>query len=49
LELILCLLDVLRNDFGEVDEAMILAVERPFKFIYYILGIVKTSCTKKLK
>jgi hypothetical protein len=27
----MCLLDVFKNDFGEVDEAMFDGVERPFE------------------
>jgi hypothetical protein len=36
------LLDVLKNDFGEVDEAMIQGVERPYELIFCILSIVKS-------
>jgi hypothetical protein len=31
---IICLLDVLINDFGEVDEAMFQGVERPCENIF---------------
>jgi hypothetical protein len=37
LEIIICLLDVLNNDFVEVDEAMIHGV------FFYFLGIVKSD------
>jgi hypothetical protein len=39
IKLIICLLNVLKNDFGEVDEAMFEGVERPFELIFCILGI----------
>jgi hypothetical protein len=42
LELIMCLLDVLKNDFGEVDEAMLEGV-RPNEFIFCILSIEKSD------
>jgi hypothetical protein len=38
-EFIICLLYVLQNNFGEVDEAMFHDVEMPFEYIFYILGI----------
>jgi hypothetical protein len=38
-KLILCLLNVLKNDFGEVDEAMFEGIEGPFEPIFCILGI----------
>jgi hypothetical protein len=38
-EIIICLLDVLKNDFGEVDEAMFQGVERPCVLIFCVLGI----------
>jgi hypothetical protein len=34
-------MNVLKNDFGEDDEAMFQGVERPFKIIFCILGIEK--------
>jgi hypothetical protein len=34
LELIIFLLDVLKNDFREVDEAMLEGVERPYEIIF---------------
>jgi hypothetical protein len=37
LEIIICLLDVLNNEFGEVDEAMIHGV------VSYFLDIVKSD------
>jgi hypothetical protein len=36
-------LDVLKNDFGEVDEAMYGGVERPYKLIFCILGIEESD------
>jgi hypothetical protein len=36
---LICLLDVFKNDFGEVDEAIFHSVERPCEFIFYILVI----------
>jgi hypothetical protein len=41
LEIIICLLNVLKCDFGDVDEAMFYDVEMPFEGIFYILGIQK--------
>jgi hypothetical protein len=38
-ELIICLLDVLKNDFGDVDEAMVLGVRRPLEIIFCLLRI----------
>jgi hypothetical protein len=38
----LCLLDVLKNEFGEVDEAMFQGVERPCEPIFCIQGIEKS-------
>jgi hypothetical protein len=35
LDLIICLLDVLINDFDEADEAVFLGVERKFEFILW--------------
>jgi hypothetical protein len=37
------LLEVLKNDFGEVDESMFHDVERPFGSIFYILGTEKSD------
>jgi hypothetical protein len=37
----MCLLDVLKKDFGEVNEAIFQAVERPCELIFYNLGIEK--------
>jgi hypothetical protein len=37
------LLDVLKNDFGEVDKAMTEGVERPSEIIFCILGIEKSD------
>jgi hypothetical protein len=37
----ICLLDILKNDFGEVDEAIFQGVERPWEFISCILGFKK--------
>jgi hypothetical protein len=36
---LICLLDVFKNDFSEVDEAIFQIVERPCEFIFYILDI----------
>jgi hypothetical protein len=38
-ELILCILDVLKFDFGEVDETMSKFAERPFENISCILAM----------
>jgi hypothetical protein len=35
--------DVLKNDIGEVDKAMIQGVERPSEIIFCILGIEKSD------
>jgi hypothetical protein len=43
LELIICLLDVLKNDFREGDEAMFQCVERPCERIFCILDIEKRN------
>jgi hypothetical protein len=45
-ELIIWLLDVLENDFGEVDEAMFQDVERANELIFYILKIEKKDMNK---
>jgi hypothetical protein len=37
----MCLVNVLKCDFVEVDEAMFLFVERHFERIFYILGMQK--------
>jgi hypothetical protein len=39
LELIICLLDFLKNDFREVDESMLQSVERLCELIFCILVI----------
>jgi hypothetical protein len=39
-------MDVLENDFGEVDEAMSHEFERTFKRIFYILSIEKSNVDK---
>jgi hypothetical protein len=36
-------LDVLKNDFGEVDEAIFQGIERPNELIFSILGIEKSD------
>jgi hypothetical protein len=41
--LVICLLDVLKKDFDEVDEAMFHGVERPCEIIFYIPGIDKSD------
>jgi hypothetical protein len=40
-KIIICLLDVLKNDFVEADEALIQCVERPNELIFCILSIEK--------
>jgi hypothetical protein len=45
-EHLIWLLDVLKNNFVEVDEAMFHEVERPFKRIFYILRIENSMWTK---
>jgi hypothetical protein len=42
------LLDVLKADFGEVDDALFQGVERPCELIFCILGIKKAPWTKSL-
>jgi hypothetical protein len=42
-ELIICPLNFLKCDFGDVDEAMLHGVERQFERIFYILGIKKSD------
>jgi hypothetical protein len=48
-ELIICLLNVVKCDLGEVAEAIFYDVERPFEPIFYILHIQKAMCTKSRK
>jgi hypothetical protein len=38
-KLIICLLNLLKNNFREVDEAIFEGVERSCEIIFYILGI----------
>jgi hypothetical protein len=45
-EFIIYLLEVLKLDFGEVDEAMIQTVKWPCEIIFYLLGIQKATWTK---
>jgi hypothetical protein len=45
-ELIICLLNILKCDFGDVDEAMLHGVERQFERYFYILAFQKVICTK---
>jgi hypothetical protein len=40
-ELVICLQDILKNDFGKVDEVIFQGVERPYDLIFCILGIGK--------
>jgi hypothetical protein len=42
-DLIIYLLNVLINDFGEVDEAMFEGVARQWELIFCILGIDKSN------
>jgi hypothetical protein len=37
-----CVLHVLKNDFGEVDEVMFQNVDRQLESFFYILGIQKS-------
>jgi hypothetical protein len=37
-----CLVNVLKSDFGDFDEAMLHDVERTFERIFYILDIQKS-------
>jgi hypothetical protein len=39
----LCLLDVLKNDFGESDEAMFHGNERTYELIFCFLSIEKSD------
>jgi hypothetical protein len=48
-ELIISILDVLKIDFGEIEEAMLQGVERPCEPIFCILRIEKSTRTKVLK
>jgi hypothetical protein len=41
LEIIICLPDVLKNDFREVDVSMFKVVERPCELIFCILRVIK--------
>jgi hypothetical protein len=45
----MCLVNVLKCDFVEIDEAMFLVVERPFERDFYILGMEKKIRTIKRK
>jgi hypothetical protein len=42
-DLIICLLNDLKVDLGDVDEAMFHDVDRPFEYIFYIPGIQKSD------
>jgi hypothetical protein len=48
-ELKICLLDVLKNDFEEVNEAMFQGVDGPCELIFCISGIEKVTFMKSLK
>jgi hypothetical protein len=48
-EFIICLLDVLKNDFAEVDEAMFEGFEKPCEPIFGILSIQKATPMNSLK
>jgi hypothetical protein len=37
--ILICPLDIFKNHFREVDEAIFQSVERPCEFIFYILDI----------
>jgi hypothetical protein len=41
-------LDVLKNDFGEVDEAMFQGVERSYELVFCILSIEKSDLSEVL-
>jgi hypothetical protein len=43
LEFIICLLDVSKCDFGELDEAMFQGVERPCEHMFYFMGTKKSE------
>jgi hypothetical protein len=43
IELLICLLDDLKNDFGEFDEAMFKGVKRLCELIFCILVIEKSD------
>jgi hypothetical protein len=45
----MCLLDVLKNDIGEVDEVMYQGVERPCELIFCFMGNEKATWTMSLK
>jgi hypothetical protein len=36
-------LNVLKNDFGEIDESMYQGVQMPCEIIFYIMGIEKSG------
>jgi hypothetical protein len=42
-ELIICLLNFLKCDFGDFVEAIFHDVDRPFESIFYILGFQKSD------
>jgi hypothetical protein len=46
-KLIICLLDVSKNEFDEVDEAMFQGDERPYELIFCILSIEKRDLDKE--
>jgi predicted transcriptional regulator len=48
LKLIICSLDVLKNDFVEVVEAMFQGVERPYELISCILSMEKSDLDSRL-
>jgi hypothetical protein len=48
-ELIICLLDLLINDFDEFDEVIFQGVERPNEIIFCIPGIQKAAWMKSWK
>jgi hypothetical protein len=49
LVLIISHLDVLKNDFGEVDETMFQGVESPYELLFCIMSIEKATWMKSLK
>jgi hypothetical protein len=42
-ELIICLLNVLKSNFGDFDESMFHNVVKPLERIFYIKGIEKSD------
>jgi hypothetical protein len=49
LELIICLLEVLENNFRKVDVAIFQGVQTPFELIFCFLDIEEMTWAKSLK